>query len=273
MSGMFECLDLSNDSLMTILDPRPSEMMTPEAGASGLAWKRIAEALEEDIRAGRHAVGSLLPPSAQLAQRFGVHRHTVRQAFKHLAERGLVSVERGRGTEVLAQRFPYRLGRRVSLRTNFGAAGLTVTGRILSVAQGEASRAVSDELGLAPGAPIHLIRTVNAAEGIPVSSGMHSVCATRYPDFPAVLARHGASFSAAFAAYGIPDYLRLTTRLSARLASEAEAEWLDLPVGSPVLHSIGLDALPDHTPLQRVDGVFAGARMEMIVEPAAEPAA
>lgn len=250
-----------------------SEMETLPAPAPSLAWKRIAESLEEEIRAGQHAVGALLPPSAVLAERFGVHRHTVRQAFKHLAEKGLVSVERGRGTEVLAQRFPYRIGRRVSLRTNFGAAGIAVTGRIISADRESANPIVAEALEIAPGSPVHVIRTVSLADRVPVSTGLHYLDMNRFPDFPDRLDQNGVSMSAAFASAGIPDYLRLSTRLSARIASNEESALLALPAGSPVLQSIGLDALPDQTPIQLVVGVFAGPRMEMIIEPLAEPPA
>lgn len=253
-------------------------MMTTEmetaalaASAPSLAWKRIAEALEEEIRSGHHAVGALLPPSAILAERFGVHRHTVRQAFKHLAEKGLVSVERGRGTEVLAQRFPYRIGRRVSLRTNFGAAGIAVTGRIISATRGSANPMVAEALEIAPGSAVHVVRTLSLADQVPVSTGLHYLDIARFPDFPDRLERSGASMSAAFASVGIPDYLRLSTRLSARIASNEESALLALPAGSPVLQSIGLDALPDQTPIQLVVGAFAGPRMEMIIEPLADP--
>lgn len=239
--------------------------------ASSLAWKRIAEVLEDEIRAGNHAVGALLPPSALLADRFGVHRHTVRQAFRHLAEKGLVSVERGRGTEVLAQRFPYRIGRRVSLRTNFGAAGIAVTGRLISAVHEAANPMVAEALEIPVGRPVHVIRTLSLADGVPVSTGLHYLDIARFPDFPERLESSGASMSGAFASAGIPDYLRLSTRLSARIASGEEAVLLALPAGSPILQSIGLDALPDQRPIQLVVGAFAGPRMEMIVEPLAEP--
>ena len=95
-----------------------------QGGDGGTAWRRIADALAASIEQGEYEPGDTLPASVALAERYGVHRHTVRQAFRHLAERGLVTVSRGRGTQVTAPRFPYKLGRRVSMRTNFGAAGI-----------------------------------------------------------------------------------------------------------------------------------------------------
>ena len=106
--------------------------------------------------------GALTPVLALLfglAERYGVHRHTVRQAFRHLAERGLVTVSRGRGTQVTAPRFPYKLGRRVSMRTNFGAAGIAVSGAVLAseiVAGEEEHCALLGLPVLAGGSDLHL---------------------------------------------------------------------------------------------------------------------
>ena len=205
-----------------------------------------------------------------LAEQFGVHRHTVRQAFKTLAERGLVSVGRGRGTEVLMQRFPYRIGRRVSLRTNFGAVGIGVSSSVVSKSIIGASKGVAEALMIRTDDPVHAIRTLNLADGVPVSSGMHYLAVSRFPTFHDLLDQANASISAALKAAGVPDYIRLSTRLTARAATAGEAALLALETGAPVLQSIGVDALPDQTPIHLVEGAFAGERMEMIVEPFAE---
>lgn len=241
-----------------------------QAGEAATAWRRIADEIEAAIGRGEYETGATLPSSLALAERYGVHRHTVRQAFRHLADRGLVSVSRGRGTQVTAPRFPYRIGRRVSMRTNFGAAGITVAGSILGaeIVKGEAEACAA--LRLEDGAPLWRIETLSLAGGVPVSTGVHLLSAERFPDFDKMLSRAGSSISAAFAAFGIPDYVRLSTRLSARLASEREALLLRIEPGAAVMLSAAIDALPDLTPIHLVDGIFAGERMEMVVEPFAE---
>ena len=55
-------------------------------------WEAIATALREDILLGRHAPGERLPNEQQLAERFGVNRHTLRQAVQALAREGHVHV-------------------------------------------------------------------------------------------------------------------------------------------------------------------------------------
>jgi GntR family transcriptional repressor for pyruvate dehydrogenase complex len=62
--------------------------------------KEIAETLTEKIISGELPAHALLPPERVLIQQMGVSRTVVREAIKLLESRGLVRVERGRGTVV-----------------------------------------------------------------------------------------------------------------------------------------------------------------------------
>ena len=66
-------------------------------------YASLARALIQDIDQERFPVGSLLPPEETIAQRYGVSRHTVRQALRELREEGLISAQRGIGTRVRAR--------------------------------------------------------------------------------------------------------------------------------------------------------------------------
>ena len=57
-------------------------------------------ALQAEIIRGIHPVGAALPSEAQLVERFGVSRHTVREAIRVLREMRLVTSSRGFGTVV-----------------------------------------------------------------------------------------------------------------------------------------------------------------------------
>lgn len=242
-----------------------------DAGAAerdgGTAWRRIADELAEAIGRGDYKLGDTLPASVALAERYGVHRHTVRQAFRHLAEQGLVSVSRGRGTQVTAPRLPYPIGRRVSMRSNMGKLGLTGTSRMLSaeIVTGESSACAA--LKLETGTKLWRVRGVSLADRLPMGTGTHWLAVARFPDFDAVYRNASGSITAALKAYGIGDYVRLSTRLTARLADEREADLLQIAPDSAVLLSTAVDALPDLTPIHLVTSVFAAERMEMVIEP------
>jgi GntR family transcriptional regulator len=84
--------------------PAPNSELSasyPDAG-DGLRYLRIAADLRAEIMRGEYPVGASLPTEAQLCARFGVSRHTVREALRRLVESGLVERRQGAGTRVIA---------------------------------------------------------------------------------------------------------------------------------------------------------------------------
>lgn len=65
-------------------------------------YRQLVDALRAEIQAGAYPVGGMLPTEAELRSRFGVSRHTVREALRQLRDEGLVASRQGAGTTVLA---------------------------------------------------------------------------------------------------------------------------------------------------------------------------
>lgn len=64
----------------------------------------MAEQLAEEIAKGEYQAGGRFPTEHDLKKRFGVGRHTVREALKTLREQGIVTRRRKVGTTVLTER-------------------------------------------------------------------------------------------------------------------------------------------------------------------------
>ena len=64
-------------------------------------YRRLVDALRQDIAGGRYAVGDRLPTEDALCRRFRVSRHTVREALRALREEGLIASRQGAGTTVV----------------------------------------------------------------------------------------------------------------------------------------------------------------------------
>lgn len=62
----------------------------------------VAQRLIDEITAGRHPVGSLLPTEAELCRQYGVSRHTVREAIREVQALGLIARRQGVGTRVVS---------------------------------------------------------------------------------------------------------------------------------------------------------------------------
>ena len=87
--------------------------------SSGVAlWRQIADHLRQAVSDGMFADTGMLPGEMALAEKFSVNRHTIRAAIAALAEEGVVSASRGRGTTILKQK---RLRVPVGRRTRFSS--------------------------------------------------------------------------------------------------------------------------------------------------------
>ncbi len=76
--------------------------MTPGEEGGAPLYLQLASTLREEVVSGSYPVGTLLPTEEGLCERFGVSRHTVREALRLLRQDGLVTSRRGAGTRVLA---------------------------------------------------------------------------------------------------------------------------------------------------------------------------
>src|ERR1700677_2611222 len=92
-------------------------MTTQGRSRSGYtAWRLIAEGLRREIVDGKRTPGAKLPTEGELAERFGVHRNTVRHAVAALAAEHLVVSRRGSGTFVAEHTvLVHRIGARTRL--------------------------------------------------------------------------------------------------------------------------------------------------------------
>lgn len=69
--------------------------------SDGPLYRQLVGALKSEIQSGVYPVGGLLPTEAELRARFGVSRHTVREALRQLRHEGLVASRQGAGTSVI----------------------------------------------------------------------------------------------------------------------------------------------------------------------------
>jgi GntR family transcriptional regulator len=64
-------------------------------------YHQLAEALRQMVESGTLAPGDVLPPLRQAAREWGINLHTVRHAYRSLADAGIVRTTVPRGTVVL----------------------------------------------------------------------------------------------------------------------------------------------------------------------------
>jgi GntR family phosphonate transport system transcriptional regulator len=240
--------------------------MSMQDAASGVAlWRLVADGIERGIADGRFAAGEKLPGEMEIAETYRVNRHTVRRALAALAERGLVRAERGSGTYVETQRLAYPLRSRTRFSEIVGAGGREPRGQLIDASEEIATRELARQLGLKTGAPLIRIEALRFADRTPICVSTSWLSADRFPDAGRVFAST-RSMTALLAHYGVRDYRRASTRMTAGIVDATDAARLDLTLGRPVLVVDSTDVDTNGKPLVTKRSRFAAERVEFLVE-------
>lgn len=203
-------------------------------------WTAIHDTLSSEIADGHYAPGDRIPTEAQLANRFGVNRHTIRRALAGLADGGIVYAKRGAGVFVRHVPTLYPIGKRVRFRQNLLAARRVPERRILHLETRAASAREREGLQLVKGMKVHVYEGVSLSSATPLAVFRSIFPAARFPDLLEAL-RQTRSVTAAFNEHGVTDYTRASTQITAKAASSTHAALLEVPQGSPILRTTGLN--------------------------------
>ena len=227
-------------------------------------WRQIADTLAGQIRNREFAETARLPSETELAARFGVNRHTLRQAVNALQTEGLLRVEQGRGMFVRHELLSYPLSRRTRFSENLQRQGLLPGQQWLTARTEPATARVAGELRIATGEDVHRLESLSEANGQPVSLMSAWYPAARFPDLPALL-NEGASTSEILARLGLRDYVRAHSRVTTQMPLEDTARLLRQPVTRPLLCVESVDVDLDGIPVKYGETAFCGDRVQLCV--------
>jgi GntR family phosphonate transport system transcriptional regulator len=228
-------------------------------------WRQIVSRLEGAITGGRLVAGARLPTEADLAQGFGVNRHTIRRAMEELASRGLVRVEQGRGSFVAEEVVEYPLGSRTRFSEIIRAQSREPSGRIIRIGETQAEGRVAELLKLRRGRGVVVVERLGFANGRAILLGTHHFPAHRFARIATLLA-DDPSITAALAASGVPDYRRQITRITARMPTPEESQLLGQARTRPLLLAEAVNVDPDGTPVDVTFTRYAAGRTQLVVE-------
>lgn len=242
---------------MTSVDFRPAD-----PGLS--AWRQVYVALESQLRRGEIKSNERLPSETQLAERFGVHRLTVRQAVARLQQVGLVRIERGRGTFAGSSLATYRV--HAGLRFDDGIEpdrrGSERTLTLARIAAGVAETALWPELEL--GTPLIRLQRLRLIDDVPVVVNSKLFPAGVLPDFETIYAAT-KSVAAVFRHHG-RSYRRAWTSASVGFPDAVTADTLRQSTATPVLMTRSMNRTDDGALCEVSTGVWAAGRVELVFD-------
>jgi GntR family transcriptional regulator len=116
-------------------------------------YMQIAHKLTKGIDTLRYPIGSLLPTEENLCAKFGVSRHTIREAIRHMSAQGLLSARRGIGTRVESRNTRTRYSSSLHSLSQVMQYDEKALLQIVSLNRLVADRALSTKLGASIGKP------------------------------------------------------------------------------------------------------------------------
>ncbi|MDY7577657.1 phosphonate metabolism transcriptional regulator PhnF [Herbaspirillum sp. RTI4] len=237
----------------------------PIVRSAGISvWRQIEEALSLDILAGH--LKNQLPNESVLAERFRVNRHTVRQAVKALVDRGMVNVEHGRGTFVRNDVIDYQVGRSTRFAHSIAKARQVGNSRVLQWSELDADAEVRQLLDLPEHASVLRIDSLDI-----VNEKIVGVC-TQYfplPRFAGLAEIYAATGKThlALMQFGVTQFQRRMSRVTARLPEKNIAQQLGQPASMPILsvESVYVDA--DGQAIEYGISHFCSDAVQVVIEP------
>ena len=216
-----------------------SSSLRNRRGAISL-WREVAEKLGQAIRSGTYGPGERLPTEPELCETFSVHRNTVRRALASLRERGVIRVEHGRGSFVNERLFHYVLGQ----QSRFSAAMLD-TGRLsfrqlVGASTQRAGKSLADELQIRPTDYVRRLDTLGLLDGMPVSLAANYYPLPRFRGIDERF-RESGSFAQAWRTFGVVQFNRVETRISATLFSKKESHLMETAPRGPALSLVNIN--------------------------------
>ncbi len=229
-------------------------------------WRQIADRIRTAIAGGDYDDTGKVPPEVVLAAQFGVNRHTVRSALAALAQEGIVQAVQGRGTLILRkERLNFPISRRTRFSQGIGDQAREKEGILLASSDEAATVDLAARLKLPVGARLIRLETLRKADRRPVSRATTWFPADRFAGIADAYQDSG-SITAAFAAVGLPDYVRASTEITAVHADNDDLSSLELSPGAIVLVTRALNVDPDGVPVQYAVSRFPADAVQFTIE-------
>jgi len=227
-------------------------------------WARVLSDLRRRVADGEFV--ERFPGDAELVGQYGVSRHTVREAVRHLQSEGVLERRRGRGSFLTGPRIEQPVGTLYSLFRSIEATG-AVQDSVVRALEERTDATASAQLGC-PGQPLIYLERVRLADGQPVALDCSWL--------PAVVARplldvdfgHTALYEELAARCGV----RLTSgweRIRPVLPDRSQRALLGTPAREPAF-AIERFGLQGTTPIEWRHGVVRADRFSFVARWASE---
>lgn len=225
---------------------------------------QIHDEIKAKIEAEVWKIGDRLPSERELAVQFGVSRMTLRQAVQTLADEGILERKIGSGTYVARQKVQEKMSGTTSFSEIMRSQGRVPSSKAIAYFFTAPSSSEMEKLQLKEHETILRMERIRLADNLPICFEIASI--------PEKLI-HGfskqeiiSSFYQTLEEKGERKIGGANQTISAMLASEQIADYLQIKRGDAILRMSQVSYLEDSTPFEYVRTQYVGNRFEFFLE-------
>lgn len=224
---------------------------------------QIHNQIKKDIEAGVWAVGDRIPSERELALEFNVSRMTLRQAVQTLVEEGILERQVGAGTFVARKKVQEKMTGVTSFTELMEEQGKKPSSRTVSYLVTTPSLSEMERLKLKDDEKVLRMERIRYADEVPICFEVATLPYSLVKDYERnqittslyrTLEESGLKIGHA------------QQSVSAQVASERIAEYLNIKRGSAILRLRQITELGDGTPFEYVRTQYAGDKFEFYLE-------
>ncbi|MBF0805224.1 MULTISPECIES: GntR family transcriptional regulator [unclassified Streptococcus] len=227
------------------------------------AYLEIHDDIKTAIDQGKWEIGQRLPSERDLAEHYQVSRMTLRQAITLLVEEGVLERRIGSGTFVASTRVQEKMRGTTSFTDIIHSQGKEPSSQVISYRRTLPSQKEVDILGISREDNIIRMERVRYADEVPVVYEIASIPEKFIKDLPKEQVTSHFFKSLEEQGYRIG---KSSQTISAKLAGERIAHYLDIPKGQAVLTLTQLSYLEDGPAFEYVKSQYAADRFEFYFE-------
>lgn len=228
------------------------------------AYQRVADAIRERIDGQTWPPGSRLPGEHALAVEHGVSRATIRQALDLLEAANVVRRQQGSGTFVAEQGVSHVLGDLKSFTQTLWDLGKTPGIRDISITVDD--NPPSEAATFLRGTRVWCVERVRTADGRPFSRMQSWLPDALGADLTPELFQRKQSLYAILAELDGERPAEATEVIRSEAATQADAQALKVPKGTPLLCIYRWTTNHRGTPIEFVRSVSPGDRYEYVIK-------
>ncbi|MGJ7919719.1 GntR family transcriptional regulator [Neobacillus sp. LXY-4] len=227
-------------------------------------YYQLEEHIKELIEKGELRPGDALPAEREYAEKYQISRMTVRQAFTQLVNEGYLHRLQGKGTFVAERKIEQALQGLTSFTEDMKARGFEPGSQLIHFEIIPATSQIASQLSIQEYGPVYEIKRIRLADGVPMALETNYISANLIKGLTEEIVNQSLYTY-------IEDRLNLRIDHAAQviessIATQSEANYLNINKGAPVMLIQRNTFLHDGTPVEFVKSAYRADRYKFMIQ-------